>query len=304
MSPIKTPEGLEFVEAVGVAVDSRNRVLVFGRGPKQLQVYAASGDFIEAWDAAFERPHGITIAQDDSVFLTDDFGHAVYKYSPDGKLLMTLGTPGAPSETGMRDFDYRQITQAGGPFHYPTNLAIGRGGELYVCDGYGNAAVHRFTADGKLIATWGGPGDGPGEFNVPHGIAYDLRDRVIVADRENSRLEFFDREGRHLESWTGVVRPTDVYVAGDGRLYVTELGTVAGLWPWMGSPRPPAGRISVFDHDGKLLHRIDTGFYAPHDIWLDRDGAIWMAEVVWSAGGRRGEAPEYAKTLHKLPPIG
>lgn len=302
MMPIQSPEGYEFVEAVGVAVDSRNRVFIYGRGPKQLQIYTAGGEFLEAWDVTFERPHGITIAPDDSVFLTDDFGHAVYKCAPDGTLLMTLGKPGVPSDTGMRDFDYRQITHAGGPFHFPTNVAIGAAGQIYVCDGYGNAAVHRFSPTGELEKTWGGPGSGPGEFNVPHGIACDLRNRVIVADRENSRLSFFSEDGDYLESWTDVSRPTDVFVGADGFLYVTELGMVAGLWPWMERKLIPAGRISIFDHDHNLVHQYRTGFYAPHDIWLDRDGKIWMAEVVWSAGGRRGEAPPYARTLHKLDP--
>jgi sugar lactone lactonase YvrE len=202
----------------------------------------------------------------------------------------------------MRDFDYRQITHRGGPFHFPANVAIGGDGAVYVCDGYGNAAVHRFSPAGELTLSWGEPGDGPNGFNVPHGIACDHRGRVIVADRENSRLQFFDRDGRYLESWTDVTRPTEVYAARDGLLYVTELGTMAGLWPWMGPPQPPSGRISVFDGDGKLLRRAATGFYAPHDLWLDNDGWIWMAEVVWSAGGRRGEAPEWARTLHRLVP--
>ncbi len=296
------PMSPDFIEAVGVAVDSGGRVFVYARAANAVQIFDADGARLGAWEHRFERPHGIYIGPDDSVYLTDDFGHAVYKYSPSGELLLTLGTPGRPTDTGMRDFDYRQIERGAGPFHYPTNLALNEAGEMFVCDGYGNARVHRFSAAGEWIASWGEPGGGHGEFRIPHGIAVDSRGLVVVADRENTRLEFFEQDGRHVETWADVVRPTDIFVTPGGDLWVTELGNVAGRWPWMEAPESPGGRLSLFDRNGKLLWRRDTGFYAPHDVWAAADGSVYVAEVVWSAGGRLGKAPEWARTLHRLKP--
>ena len=91
----------------------------------------------------------------------------------------------------MRDFDYRTITQGGGPFNHPTNLALGPGGEMYVADGYGNCRVHKFSPEGELLHSWGEPGEGPGQFNLPHGVGVDRSGRVAVADRENDRVQFF-----------------------------------------------------------------------------------------------------------------
>src|SRR5204863_2218931 len=102
----------------------------------------------------------------------------------DGTPRLTLGTPGRPSDTGATSIDYRTIKRAAGPFHFPTNLAVGPSGDLYVADGYGNACVHRFTPDGELLQSWGEPGNGPGEFHVPHGIAVDQAGTGYVADRE------------------------------------------------------------------------------------------------------------------------
>jgi DNA-binding beta-propeller fold protein YncE len=187
----------------GVAVDSHDRVFVFNRGEHPLVVFDRDGTWRGSWGAGlFARPHGITIGPDDAVYCTDDVGHAVYKFSPEGRLLLTLGTAGVPSDTGATSMDFRTIIRSGAPFHYPTNLAIAPGGDLYVSDGYGNARIHRFSADGRLLHSWGEPGDGPGQFRIPHGIAVDQTGTVFVADRENSRIQLFDAKGTYLSSWT------------------------------------------------------------------------------------------------------
>src|SRR5437762_1463460 len=142
----KLPAEWSFIEATAVAVDSKDRVFVFNRGEHPVMVFDRNGAFLNAWgEGPFTRPHGITIAPDDSVFLTDDSGHAVRKFTPDGRLLMTLGTPGQPSDTGSTSIDFRTIRRSAGPFNYPTNLAIAPNGDLYISDGYGYARVHRIT---------------------------------------------------------------------------------------------------------------------------------------------------------------
>jgi DNA-binding beta-propeller fold protein YncE len=309
------PEGWRFVEVAGVAVDSRDRVFLFNRGVHPVIVLDRDGRFLSAWgEGRFVRPHGILIGPDDTVYCTDDSDHTVKVFTPEGKPLRTLGTSGRPSDTGATCCDFRTITRAGGPFHYPTNVVLAADGSLYVSDGYGNARVHRFAPDGRLVRSWGEPGAGPGQFHVPHGIAVAPDGNVIVADRENSRLQFFDPDGRFLTEWTDVARPSQVVVDGVGNLYVAELGYRAGMWPGTTAPSPdaPGGRVSIFEPSGRLLARWGGGlnptapgdFFAPHDIRLDSAGDLYVGEVVWSAGANRGHVSPDCHALQKFARVG
>ena len=139
------PPGYRWTEVAAVAVDSRDRVFVFNRGDHPVMTFTRDHTFLGCWgEGVFKRPHGIFIGPDDSVYCSDDVDHTVRKFTPDGKLLLTLGTSGRPSDTGATSNDYRTIIRAGPPFHYPTNLALSPEGDLYVTDGYGNARVHKF----------------------------------------------------------------------------------------------------------------------------------------------------------------
>jgi DNA-binding beta-propeller fold protein YncE len=258
----------------------------------------------------FARPHGLTIGPDDAVYCTDDADHTVRKFTPEGRLLLTLGVSGRPSDTGATSNDFRTIRRAGGPFHFPTNVALSPEGEIYVSDGYGNARVHKFTPEGRLVLSWGAPGSRPGEFRIPHGIAVDRQGTVYVADRENSRIQRFSPRGEFLDAWTDVARPCQVVLDPAGRVFVAELGYRAGMWPGTSPPTPAAtgGRVSVFDGDGRLLARWGGGdnptapgdFFAPHDICIDAHGDVYVAEVVWSAGGKRGLVPPDCHSLQKF----
>src|SRR5262245_28966599 len=179
-------------EACGVATDSRDRVYVFNRGERPVIVLDRSGEPLASFGGgAFARPHGIFIGPDDSLFLIDDLGHGVHQFTCEGEPVRTIGPCGQPADTGVRGLDYRTILRAGPPSNLPTNLARSPSGEFYITDGYGNARVHKFSPDGRLLLSWGEPGDGPGQFQVPHGIAVDRRGVVYVADRENSRIQVF-----------------------------------------------------------------------------------------------------------------
>ncbi|MBN9121649.1 MAG: hypothetical protein J0I06_21300 [Planctomycetes bacterium] len=309
----RLPPGFGWQEVAAVATDSRDRVFVFGRGPHPLLVFDRDGAFIEEWDGTtFARPHGITIGPDDAVYCTDDCGHTVRKFSPHGELVFTLGTHGKPSDTGATSIDFRTITHPGPPFHYPTNLAIGPDGALYVTDGYGNARVHKFAPDGRLLFSWGEPGTGPGQFRVPHGIAIGPDGTVYVADRENSRIQLFGPNGEFLAEWTDLARPSQVFIDRTGRFFVAELGYRAGMWPGTSPPTPDAtgGRVSVFDAERNLVARWGGGasptapgdFFAPHDICVDSRGAVYVSEVTWSAGGSRGLVPPDCHALQKFVP--
>lgn len=308
---LQWPEGWSISEVTAVATDSRDRVFVFGRGNHPVSVFDGEGHFLFTWgEEQFVRPHGITIGPDDAVWCVDDLDHSVRKYSPEGHLLMKLGSSGQPSDTGATSIDYRTIKHAGPPFHFPTNLAIAPSGDLYIADGYGNARVHQFSADGRWIRSWGEPGSAAGQFHVPHGIAVDRNGTVFVADRENSRLQLFSLDGSFLAEWTDVARPCEVAIDDAGRVYVAELGYRAGMWPGTVAPHPDAtgGRVSIFDASGRLLSRWGGGlnpcepgdFFAPHDIWLDSRGDLYVSEVVFSAGGNRGLVPRDCHTLQKF----
>jgi hypothetical protein len=304
------PADIDFVEAIGVAVGNNERVFVFNRGNPAVLVFEPDGQFVDAWgENCFLRPHGMTAASDGSLYLTDDLGHRVAQYSNAGQLIRNIGPFGVPAKTGVEDFDYRKVANAGGPFNLPTNVAVAADGHVFVADGYGNARVHHFDANGILLDSWGAPGTGPGEFNVPHGICVDVRGRVLIADRENSRIQIFDRSGLQLDTWTDVVRPCQVFAGDDNVFFVAELGNQNGRFPWQTLPvEPTGGRVSIFDSDGKLLSRWGGGldarrpdsFYACHDISVDSQGSIYVGEVAFTAATAAGEDPIGLPTLRKF----
>jgi len=305
------PAGWTFVEVVGVATDSNDRVYVFNRGKHPVIVFDHEGKFLTSWgEGLFTRAHGIFTGSDDTIYCTDDSGHTVQKFSSDGRLLLTLGTQGVASNTGVANSDYRTMRQAGPPFNLPTNLALSPEGEMYVTDGYGNARVHKFSPDGRLLLSWGEPGSGPGQFHLPHGLAVSSNGTVYVADRENSRIQIFSPSGEFLDQWTDVARPTEIFIDDRQNFYVSELGWRAGLFFGAKAPEPDpvGGRVSVFNHHGELQARWGGGrnpcapgdFFAPHDIWLDSKCNIYVSEVVMTAGGAAGLVPQSCHTLQKF----
>ena len=285
----KRPRGATFIDVVGIAVDSNDRIYVLNRGVRPVMVFDRDGNFLRSWgEGQFERVHSMFIDSEGALYCADDVGHTVTKWSPEGELLLTLGVKGQPSDTGYTNSDYMTIKRGGPPFNRPTDIAVASTGEIYVTDGYGNARVHRFSSKGELISSWGEPGDGPGQFRIPHGIAIDKQDRVIVTDRENSRIQLFTLDGKLIEIWAGLHRPNSIRLGPDDILYVAEL----------------MHRVSFWSLDGKLLARwgdegisLDAGgFVAPHGIAVDSHGAIYVGEVSeTSSGVDRG-----ARTLQKF----
>jgi DNA-binding beta-propeller fold protein YncE len=212
----------------------------------------------------------------------------VRKFSPDGSLIMTLGTEGRPSDTGYVEqpdllSSLATITHAGPPFNRPTGVAFSSAGDIYVTDGYGNARVHRFSQDGRLLKSWGGPGTSAGQFRLPHNIWIDRHDHVWVPDRENSRIQIFDADGVFLTQWTDVVRPTDVFIDDNDIVYVPEIGHVGGAGP----------RVSLFTIDARPVtrwgctpkdHQTDL-FVSPHAIAVDSHGDVYVGEVALTHSG-------------------
>ncbi len=308
---VRRPVEFLWLEVAALDCDSQDRVYLFNRGDHPVMVFDRTGSFIQSWgEGVFARPHGLTIGPDDHVYCTDDLDQTVRKFTPDGRLCLTLGISGKPSATGATSVDFRSIKQAGAPFHYPTNLAIGLEGELFVADGYGNARIHKFDPEGRLELSWGEPGSNPGHFNVPHGIAVDASGIIYVADRENSRIQLFSSSGDFLDQWLDVARPCQLAFDPEGHLLVAELGYKAGMWPGTVPPGPDAtgGRVSILGPKGEVLARWGGGsnptepgdFFAPHDICIDSSGDIYVAEVTMSAGGNRGLVSPDCHTVQKF----
>ncbi|MBI2289142.1 MAG: hypothetical protein HYU73_02150 [Betaproteobacteria bacterium] len=218
----RMPEGWSFVEVAGVACDSHDRVYVFNRGAHPMIVFDKEGKFLNAWgEGMFKGPHGIFIDRNDSLWLADDKDHTVHKFTADGRRLMTLGESGKAADTGYK-IGASPVLRSAGPFHRVTNVAVLPDGDMYIADGYGNARVHKFSAAGELLFSWGEPGRGPGQFILPHGIGVDSAGLVYVADRENSRVQIFKPDGEYLREWTFLNRPYDIFIDDQDLLHIAE----------------------------------------------------------------------------------
>ncbi len=301
----KVPNGWSFREVAGVATDSRSRVYVFSRSEHPMMVFDGEGEFLASWgEGVFTKAHNVRVSPDGSVFCADLLDHTVRKFTPKGELLMTLGTANVPSDTGG-DGRNSKIKRSAGPFNGPTDVAFGPSGELYVSDGYANARVHKFSAGGKLLESWGAPGDGPGEFNLPHNALIQGGRTLYVADRENNRVQVFDLKGRPMAQWDDFAGPTGISEGADGTLFVSEFGYDPAIRTRYSVPRHGKRilpRVTMRSPDGELLGRIEGedkcapgSFFAPHGVCVDRSGDIYVAEVPIT---RR--APGACHTLQKL----
>lgn len=293
----KLPEGWTYKEATAVAVDSKDNVFVFNRGGHPIIVFDSDGNFQSSWgEDIITNPHGIAIGPDDSVYCAD-LDHTVRKFTPEGTLLMTLGEKDRPSPA-----------MGGEPFNKPTHIAVHpRDGDLFVSDGYANARVHRYSADGHHILSWGESGTDPGQFNIVHNIDVDSDGWVYVADRENRRIQVFDSNGRFEKQLVNLSRAAAVAVSkrGERLVYVGEY--FAGISSNdIGVNLGP--RVTIFDGNGDVLARLSDNpsgeeagrFYAPHAIAVDSKGDIYVAEVSWAEYGVRMDPPRVLRSMQKL----
>jgi DNA-binding beta-propeller fold protein YncE len=281
-----------------VAVNGKDQVYVYNRGEHPVIVFDRDGAYRSSWgEGQTVRAHGITIGPDDSVWLTDDGAHTIRQFTPDGKLLLTIGESGKAADP-----------HGGKPFNRPTHVALcPRTGDIYVSDGYGNSRVHKYDPKGRLLLSWGEPGTDPGCFNIPHNIATDQDGLVYVADRENHRVQIFDGKGRYQGQLNNLHRPCGLFVdrRNGGRLYVGELPShlpVNQAVPNLGA------RVSILTLKGDLLGRVGGRFagekpgefVAPHAVALDSHGDFYVAEVSWTAKGRHETPPRELRSLQKF----
>jgi len=191
----KKPSTITWGDVPGVAVDAKDNVWVFTRHAPNLQIYTPKGDLLKTWpDLEHKTAHHIKFDAAGNVWLADVGLHTVRKFSPDGKLLLTLGTP------GVEGVDETHLNK-------PTDMAIAPSGDVFVSDGYGNNRVVHFDRQGKFVKAWGKMGSAPGEFNLPHAICMDSKGRLYVADRSNARIQVFDQSGAFVEQWRNLLVP-------------------------------------------------------------------------------------------------
>jgi len=157
--------------------------------------------------------------------------------------------------------------------HHPTDVGLSPNGDFYVSDGYRNCRVHKYSAEGKLLFSWGEPGNGPGQFELVHSV-WEHKGRVYVADRANNRIQIFTPQGEFIEMWPGFLHPCKIYVDKNDIMYVAELDA----------------RVSIVDLQGNVLGRWGSErthepglFWGPHGIWTDSEGSIYVAEVLEGA---------------------
>jgi hypothetical protein len=296
------PAEVELGDVSAVAVDRHDRVYLFNRGPNPMIVVDTDGNFIETWgQQTFTDAHGVYVGPDDCIYCTDWGDHTVRRCTPDGKVLMEIGTPGRPAPY-----------MSGRPFNRCTHTVLSRDlSHLYVTDGYGNARVHKFTYDGRLVMSWGESGSGPGQFNLPHAICCDRDGWLYVADRENHRVQIFDGNGRYEAQINNLHRPGGLWLTDDAPpiCFIGELG------PYLGFNRhaPNLGpRVSIMTTGGKLLGRLsgepaagnEPGqFLSTHSIAVDSRGSLYVGQVgmnSWPALFPDTPAPKNLCRVRKL----
>lgn len=255
------PDGLTLGPCSAVDFDSKGQLFLFHRGAQPILCFDREGKFVRSWgDDLIGKAHGLRIDKDDNVWVTDIGHHMVYKFSPQGKLLLALGTPDRPGDGHDQ-------------FNQPTDMAFGAEGEIYVTDGYGNSRVMKFASNGKFLASWGQRGKGRGELNLPHSIVIDAKGRLLVGDRENDRVQVFDSEGTLLEIWPGFA-PYGMEFDADGVLFVAD---------------GRANQVLQLNASGKVIGSWGTKgekpgeFNLPHMLAADSRGNLYIAEV----GGSR-----------------
>ena len=275
------------IPAAAVTVDSQDRVYCFNRSKERpIIVFDREGNVLStSGEGAFAFPHAIRADENDRLWTVDrDHGQALL-FTLEGELLRSVGTRGYRSDTGVPPEEggstaWRKVTHGGGPFNLPCDIALTPSGEMFIADGYGNARVHKFAADGTHLFSWGEPGTEPYQFNLPHGIWVDRRGRVLVADRENDRVQIFDQAGKLLEIWpTQLIGPAFFYVDSEDIVYI---------------PEHNAGLISVLTLDGERLAQWgDPSFRSCHGIWGDSHGDIYVVRP--GAWGRPRRVVKYVR---------
>ncbi|MBI3494006.1 MAG: 6-bladed beta-propeller [Acidobacteria bacterium] len=273
-APIPVPAAPEW-EMNRIATNLKGARIYASRraDPPILEIDPASGKILKMWgEGMLVWPHGLYVDRDGFVWATDgtigsppqlklnprselalraERGQQVIKFTPDGRVVLTIGTKGVAGN-------------GSDTFNAPSDVVVAPNGDVFVADGHGgdtNGRVVKFSRDGKFIKAWGRPGAGPGEFNAPHAIAIDSRGRVLVGDRSNNRIQLFNQDGQFLEEWKQFGAPSGIAIMPDDTMFVTN-----------------ARRIVVGNaRDGSVTGYIDD--VQAEGITVDGHGNMYASEV-------------------------
>ena len=288
------PDGLPWAAVTGVEAGPDGNIYVIyrcfenscaGRSENPILKFDKSGKLLKAWGAGmFVFPHGSTIDSQGNLWVTDaqaanGKGNQVFKFSPDGKLLMTIGTAGAAGE---------------GPyiFNQPTDVVVAPNGDIFVADGHRdtkangplNNRIVKYSKDGKFIKQWGTRGTGPGQLMEPHTIAMDSQGRVFVGDRQNNRIQIFDQDGHFIAQWKQFGRPSGIYITKNDTLYVadsesgpdTGANELPGIKKGIRIGSAKDGTVTAFIEDMESTRPEHSG---AEGVGVDADGNVYGAVV-------------------------
>jgi DNA-binding beta-propeller fold protein YncE len=247
------PGGTNWGPVAAVAVDSHGTIFAFRRNEPSVWQFDSTGKFQKSWgEKMFVWTHGFRVDRNGFLWATDGRGHQVFKFSPDGKVLLTLGKKDVGGDTPDT-------------FNRPTDVVVAPNGDFFISDGYVNSRVVKFNKEGRFIKTWGTKGTGPGQFTLPHTIVMDSRGRLFVGDRENRRIQIFDQDGKFLDQWSQFGSPYGMFMTKDDVLYVAD-----------GTDKNQVTIGSAID--GKVNGTIEN-LNQPHWVTVDAAGAVYVAEV-------------------------
>jgi sugar lactone lactonase YvrE len=252
-----------------------------GRPEPPMLIYDTSGKLINTWGVGmFNFPHGFWVDAGGNIWITDAHaeggkGNQVLKFTPDGKLLMTIGKAGV---TGNDEDTFNQ----------PCSVITAPNGDIFVGDSHRptgadktrNDRISKYTKDGRFIKSWGKRGSMPGDLKEPHSLAFDSQGRLFVADRENNRIQIFDQDGKFLDQWTQFGRPSGLFITKDDTLYVADSESFGEDQPgWkkgirIGSAK--TGKVSMFIEDQESMTPDHSG---AEFVGVDSKGAVYGSVV-------------------------
>jgi streptogramin lyase len=233
-----------------ITADGKGNVLVLVRTAPYFRFFTRDGKLVKAVgdDGLFQNAHSVTIDSKGSLWVTDAASHLVQKFSPDGRVLMTLGKKGVAGDNAARD-----------SFNQPNHVAIAPNGDIYVSDGYQNSRVVHFSGNGQFIRIIGGvKGSQPGQLQLPHGVALDSKGRILVNDSDNQRVSIFDKDGKFVEAWPFPSRG-GIQVTADDTVYISDVN---------------AGIVNIVKN-GKRIDSVSAD--RAHGMGVDTDGSIYVS---------------------------
>ena len=293
------PDHREWGSTAGVGVDKTGNIYVAercggnplgcdGKTIDPIVVFSPAGTFLRSFGGSlFAQPHGLYVDASGNIWATDvnakdGKGHQVFKFSPDGKVLMRLGKAGVAGASPDT-------------FNQPSAVVVAPSGDVFVADGHigeeSNERVVKFDKNGKFMMTWGKRGTGPGEFDGPHCIAMDSRGRVLVCDRSNNRIQIFDQNGTFLDQWKQFGRPSGIFINSSDTMFVID--SESKNLPGYGYNPGGARGIRIGSaRDGKVTAYIPDPETDPdHSGSTGGEGIAEFGGVIYGFGDHRQKLP-------------